>query len=300
MTLRIDVKLEEKMICCLKNDTNLVNFDLSLKILTISTFFCSFCTKYITFDLKEPRGVMFHDNLVWCKIWTETNSWFGKWHEEYSTFLPEHFKNLKIDAAWKAIFFSPNIPKRWSFQKKLHWNMILLILSRKIVFIFPENMILFFRRKMKDDLSQKNTWKYYIFVKCSKKTVFPKKSLLNMILLVLSGNMVFFPENVILFFWTENERWSFSKNTCKFDIFLYICINGTNMIFSQERVLVVLCTCMETFRGVFIYCFPVKKARKFDFFFNLFGWRYSAMKNLQYSVPFSPQELYLEVSLKSS
>ena len=149
MTLRIDVKLEEKMICCLKNDTNLVNFDLSLKILTISTFFCSFCTKYITFDLKEPRGVMFHDNLVWCKIWTETNSWFGKWHEEYSTFLPEHFKNLKIDAAWKAIFFFPNIPKRWSFQKKLHWNMILLILSRKIVFIFPENMILFFRRKRK-------------------------------------------------------------------------------------------------------------------------------------------------------
>ena len=84
--------------------------------------------------------------------------------------------------------------------------MILLILSRKIVFIFPENMILFFRRKMKDDLSQKNTWKYYIFFKCSKKTVFPKKSLLNMILLILSGNMVFFPENVILFFWTENER----------------------------------------------------------------------------------------------
>ena len=28
---------------------------------------------------------------------------------------------------------------------------------------FPENMILLFRRKMKDDLSQKNTWKDEIF-----------------------------------------------------------------------------------------------------------------------------------------
>ena len=27
MTLKIDAKLEEKQICCLKNDTNLVNFD---------------------------------------------------------------------------------------------------------------------------------------------------------------------------------------------------------------------------------------------------------------------------------
>ena len=36
---------------------------------------------------------------------------------------------------------------------------------------------------------------------------------------------------------------------------------------------------------------------KFDFFFNLFGWRYSKVKNLQYFVPFSSQELYLEVRL---
>ena len=39
---------------------------------------------------------------------------------------------------------------------------------------------------------------------------------------------------------------------------------------------------------------------KFAFFFNSFGWRYSAMKNFQYSVPFSPQELYLEVCLSAN
>ena len=29
MTLKSDAKFEEKLICCFKNDTNLVNFDLS-------------------------------------------------------------------------------------------------------------------------------------------------------------------------------------------------------------------------------------------------------------------------------
>ena len=80
--------------------------------------------------------------------------------------------------------------------------MIFLVLSGKMIFLFPENIILFFRRKMKDDLSQKNTWKYDIFFKCSEKMVFPKKLHWNMIfLVVLSGKMIFlFPENMILFF----------------------------------------------------------------------------------------------------
>ena len=31
MTLKSDAKLEEKLICCSKNDKNLVNFDLSTR-----------------------------------------------------------------------------------------------------------------------------------------------------------------------------------------------------------------------------------------------------------------------------
>ena len=53
--------------------------------------------------------------------------------------------------------------------------MIFLVLSRKIMFLFPENMILHLRRKMKDDLSQKNTWKYDFFFKLSEKMVFSKR-----------------------------------------------------------------------------------------------------------------------------
>ena len=51
----------------------------------------------------------------------------------------------------------------------------LLVLSRKMIFLFPENMTLFFRRKMKDVLSQKNGWKY-IFCKFSEEMVFLKKN----------------------------------------------------------------------------------------------------------------------------
>ena len=53
--------------------------------------------------------------------------------------------------------------------------MIFLVLSGNMIFVFPKNIVLFFRRKMKDDLSQKNAWKYDVFLKCSEKMVFPKK-----------------------------------------------------------------------------------------------------------------------------
>ena len=99
--------------------------------------------------------------------------------------------------------------------------MIFLVLSGKTIFLFPENIILFFRRKMKDDLSRKNTWKYDIFFKCSEKIVFQKKSHWNMIfLVVLSGKMIFlFPQNMMLFFkWKMKDDLS-RKNTWKYDTF---------------------------------------------------------------------------------
>ena len=43
------------------------------------------------------------------------------------------------------MIFSANVLEIWSFQKQFHWNVILLVLSGKMEFLFPENMILFFR-----------------------------------------------------------------------------------------------------------------------------------------------------------
>ena len=58
-------------------------------------------------------------------------------------------------------------PEKMAFPKKSCWNLIFLVLSGKIIFLFPENMIWHLRQKMKDDLSQKNTRKYDIFFKLS-------------------------------------------------------------------------------------------------------------------------------------
>ena len=57
----------------------------------------------------------------------------------------------------KTIFSFSKRFEKMVFPKKLRWNMVFLVLSGKMTFLFPENMILFFRDKRKDDLSQKNT-----------------------------------------------------------------------------------------------------------------------------------------------
>ena len=45
---------------------------LKIQKFKIQTLIDPFCAKYITFDLKEYRGVIFHDSEVWCKIWRKT------------------------------------------------------------------------------------------------------------------------------------------------------------------------------------------------------------------------------------
>ena len=118
-------------------------------------------------------------------------------------FFPK-IQSCSLDGAWKMIFLKKKkYMEIWDFlqmfwkndlSKKSHWNMIfLVVLSRKMIFLFPESMILFFRRQMEDDLSQKihgNT----IFSSNALKTWSFQKSM-------------------------ENERWSFSVNTRSYNIF---------------------------------------------------------------------------------
>ena len=68
-----------------------------------------------------------------------------------------------------------------------------------MIFLIPENMILPLARKMKDDLSRKNTWKYDIFFRCFEKIIFSKRPHWNMSFLVLSAKMVFFFPGYIFF-----------------------------------------------------------------------------------------------------
>ena len=77
--------------------------------------------------------------------------------------------------------------------------MIFLVLSRKVILLFPDNIILFVRRKMKDDFKT-NTWKYGIIFKCPEKMVFPKKIALEYVLsCIIWKNGTFSLENMIFF-----------------------------------------------------------------------------------------------------
>ena len=69
ITLKNDTKFDEELTCALKNDMrNLANFDPTLESLRICTLMGSFWLKYITFKLKNYRGVMCQDIEVWCNI----------------------------------------------------------------------------------------------------------------------------------------------------------------------------------------------------------------------------------------
>ena len=58
----------------------------------ICIFISSYCAKYLKFDLKKYRGVIFHDTEEWCKIWRKTDMLFGKSNEEDGRFSPEYLK----------------------------------------------------------------------------------------------------------------------------------------------------------------------------------------------------------------
>ena len=60
----------------------------------------SFWEKYILFQLKKNRGVIFHDTKEWCKIWRKTNLWFRKWQENFNKFSLEHLKVSKLGIWW--------------------------------------------------------------------------------------------------------------------------------------------------------------------------------------------------------
>ena len=53
-------------------------------------------TKVYNVWAKKYRGVIFHDNRVWYKIWRKSDLWFRKLPEEFGKFSPEHMKFSKL------------------------------------------------------------------------------------------------------------------------------------------------------------------------------------------------------------
>ena len=131
---------------------------------------------------------------------------FSLLHSSSSAKLLKFVCQIKQQALYEKPYFPfPNVLKRLFFQKNRTGIWFSLYHQERWYFFFPENMILFFRRKIKDDLSQKNAWKYDIFFKCSGKMVFPKKLHWNIIFFTSWGNMAFFFPKIWYFF--RDRKW---------------------------------------------------------------------------------------------
>ena len=80
------------------------------KVSKIYTLMGCFWLKYIMFELKKYRGVIFHDAREWCKIWRKADLWFRKWHEEFGIFSPEHTKVSKLG----LLVLLPKVESVWA------------------------------------------------------------------------------------------------------------------------------------------------------------------------------------------
>ena len=104
------------------------------------------------------------------------------------------------------IFFFQTSWKDGFFQKKLRWNMIFLVLSGNIMFLFMEKMILRPRRKMKDYLSQKKYTEIWHFRQISWREGLFKKSHIGTWSFLLSEKVVFFSPKTWYFFCGHEMR----------------------------------------------------------------------------------------------
>ena len=97
MQLKRDTKFGEES-TCLKIDIK--EFDKiwpeHSKVSKIFILMGSFWAKYILFELKKYRGVIFHETEEGYKICRGINSSFQNWHKEFDKILPKHSKVSKI------------------------------------------------------------------------------------------------------------------------------------------------------------------------------------------------------------
>ena len=116
--------------------------------------------------------------------------------------------------------------KSWKdlLSKKIALEYDLSCLIGKDYISFSRKHILFFRWKMKDDLSRKKYMETWYFLQMFWKDDLLKKIALGYVIsCIIWKDGISFPENLIVFLWTENEKWSFSRNAWKYDIFcIYI------------------------------------------------------------------------------
>ena len=145
-----------------------------------------------------------------------------------------------------------------------------------MTFLFPENMILFFRRKTKDDLSKKKYLEIWYFLQMSWKDGLYRKIALEYDLSCIIWKDGIFFQKIWYFFFGRKMKDDFSQE-----------IHG-NMIFSVYM------------HKYYKYDIILLQKNSKMIFSRKNTFKDDSMKNLQYSVPFSPQELHLGVCLSAN
>ena len=88
-----------------------------LKVSKMYTLIFPFREKYVTFDLKKNRGVLFHDTWERSKIRRKTDLRFGKSHEEFSKFSPEHLKTGTQNLDFYGVLLS-QVENVWAWNSQ--------------------------------------------------------------------------------------------------------------------------------------------------------------------------------------
>ena len=120
--------------------------------------------KYIIFEVRKYRGVMFDGTENWYKIWRKTNLRFLKSHEGFGKFSPEHSKVSQLGLLWGP-FIQSRKCMSWKFTEELR------VMTMKNDAKFEEELNRQFKLDMRNLLNfNSSTWKILKF--CTLRAAF--------------------------------------------------------------------------------------------------------------------------------
>ena len=125
MTLKSDTKFKEQLTCGFKCDMkNLVSFHPTTQKSENLTLMGYFSPKYMRFELKKSRGIIFHDTAQWYKIWIKPGLVVSKiaWGTG-GTFIRAP-KSLKILHRWTLF-----VQSIYSFSSKISEELCVMTLK---------------------------------------------------------------------------------------------------------------------------------------------------------------------------
>ena len=152
MTLKIDAKLKKKWCVVSKMTRIWWNFTQLASLQNLHFHLLLLCKVFNVWRKKVQRSYLSRDWMVMQSL-KKTDLWFGKWHEEYCKFSPEHLKVSKLGFWW-----DPLIQSRKSMSLKSTEE--LCVMTMKNDAKFEEELTCHFKVDMRNLTNfDPSTWK---------------------------------------------------------------------------------------------------------------------------------------------